>query len=240
VGPMAEQGEPRDASGEDRAGQAPAGPILCDTGAMVVIHAFFRVQFGEAPDLVRGVREGDLEHAAYVADHLEYLITALHHHHEGEDLMLWDELTRRAPACALHVDRMRRQHAEMSHRLDEMQPTIGPWRDAPGTATAAPLLSALEAVLASLAEHLPDEEQEILPPAATAFTQREWDRMGTVARRQTPRNKMWVQLGSMRAALGEPEGDAWMRDELPAPVVLLWRLAGRRSYARHRARLEAA
>ena len=61
----------------------------CDARGMAMIHRMFRSSYGEAPDLVRGIREGDHGHSETVADHLELLSRALHAHHEGEDQRLW-------------------------------------------------------------------------------------------------------------------------------------------------------
>ena len=72
----------------------------CDTSDMNMIHGMFRSILNEAPKLVRSVAQSDTEHAAAVAGHLSDLISGLHNHHHGEDLLLWDELAARAPACA--------------------------------------------------------------------------------------------------------------------------------------------
>ena len=46
-------------------GDIPAGtPKTCDASGMIDIHRMFRRVFGEGPDLVRRVRDGDAEHAA--------------------------------------------------------------------------------------------------------------------------------------------------------------------------------
>ena len=95
-------------------GDIPPGTAkTCDASGMVAIHRLFRHGFGEGPDLVKGVREGDTVHAAAVATQLETMSIGLHAHHEGEDERLWDALDERAPSCATHVERMKAQHAEL-------------------------------------------------------------------------------------------------------------------------------
>jgi hypothetical protein len=82
-----------------------------DTRDMVVVHDSIRRQFGQAPALVRGVASGDTDRAAVVADHLDLLGALLHHHHVGEDRLLWPVLKPRVPAdLADTVARMESQH----------------------------------------------------------------------------------------------------------------------------------
>ena len=88
----------------------------------------FRAGFGEGPQLVAGVRDGDAAHADAVGDHLAALSAMLHGHHEFEDSHLWDALDERAPTCALHVDRMKQQHAQMLVHLGELDAALPAWR----------------------------------------------------------------------------------------------------------------
>jgi hypothetical protein len=67
-----------------------------DTRDMLVVHDSIRRQFGQAPALVRGVAPGDSVRAAVVADHVDLLGALLHHHHAGEDRLLWPVLQ---PPC---------------------------------------------------------------------------------------------------------------------------------------------
>lgn len=82
-----------------------------DTRDMLVVHDSIRRQFGQAPPLIRDVAPGDTDRAAVVADHLELLGALLHHHHVGEDRLLWPVLQPRvSPDAAATVARMETQH----------------------------------------------------------------------------------------------------------------------------------
>ena len=105
-------------------GEIPTGPKTCDASGMAEIHRLFRRGFGEAPDLVRRVREGDAAHTGTVATQLETMSLGLHAHHEGEDLRLWNALEERAPSCAGHVERMKAQHAEMLAHLESLDAAL--------------------------------------------------------------------------------------------------------------------
>ena len=183
-------------------------------------------------------RVGGGHHADVVGDHLGMLSVSLHAHHEFEDDRLWDTLDERAPACALHLGRMKEQHAAMLVHLRALDAALPAWRASGRVTDAAAVLEALDGVNAGLAVHLPDEEEHIVPAMEQVLTQREIDEAGKHGRRATPKGKTWQQLGEILAA--QPDGgDEWLRKHLPAPVRLVWRWVGRPRYAASRAALRA-
>ncbi|ANJ28127.1 hemerythrin domain-containing protein [Agromyces aureus] len=218
-------------------GDAPTpGAKTCDASGMAEIHRLFKVGFGEGPALVTGVGEADAAHADVVGDHLAMLSTSLHAHHEGEDARLWGALEQRAPACAVHVERMKAHHAELLVHLVALDEALPAWRASGRRDDAASVLSALDGVNAALDVHLPDEEANIVPVMERTLTQQEVEWFGEHGRAATPKGKMFVQLGAILAA--QPDGgDEWMRRNLPAPVRGIWRAFGRRTYERNRAQL---
>lgn len=217
-------------------GDAPVAKT-CDASGMIDIHRMFRRSFGEGPALVRGVAVGDVAHAEVVAVQLSTTSLGLHAHHEGEDERLWDALQERAPSCAIHVERMKEQHAVMLVHLTELDAALPAWRRSASAQAAAPVLAALDGINAALDVHLPDEEVNIVPVMETTISQKEVDWYAEHGRRSVPKGQMWNQLGEILAA--QPDGgDAWMRKHLPAPVRVLWRWTGRSTYEKHRAALE--
>lgn len=209
----------------------------CDASGMVEIHRMFRAGFGEGQTLIDGVREGDTAHAAVVADRLNALSVGLHGHHEYEDGKFWDPLTERAPACALHVERMRSQHAEMLVHLRVLDAALPVWRASGRSEDAAPLGAALTGINAALAEHLPDEELTVVPVMESVLTQREVDAASEHGRRTTPKGQMFPMLGHILAA--QPDGGGeWLDKHLPRPVRFVWRHYGRRQYKKNRRALE--
>jgi hypothetical protein len=221
---------------DGRAGAAAPRRGPCDASGMIEIHRMYRAGFREAPQLVAAVADGDATHADRVGDHLAMLAVSLHAHHEFEDEHLWDTLDERAPACALHVDRMRQQHAQMLVHLTALDRALPAWRSSGRVADAAAVTEALHGVDAGLAAHLPDEEEHIVPAMEQVLTQREIDAAGRHGRRATPKGKTFAQLGAILAA--QPDGGReWQRKHLPAPVRLVWRLVGRSRYEAGRAAL---
>jgi len=207
----------------------------CDTSDMLTIHALFRRAFTDAPGLVRGVEPGDTARAALVADHVGEVAEALHHHHETEDELLWDRLEQRAPACALHVGRMRSQHAAMAGLLGTLDTALDAWERDPGAETRDRLAEALDDVRDALLRHLGDEEDAILPTASTVMTPREWGALHERGMASVPRERLLLQLGWILDVVPPDERAGWLRSNLPAPARLLWRLVGRRRFAAHRA-----
>lgn len=211
----------------------PRGEKTCDARGMAEIHRLFKAGFGEGAALVNGVAEADAAHADVVGDHLAMLSTSLHAHHEGEDARLWGPLEQRAPACAMHVERMKAHHAELLVHLVALDAALPAWRVSGRTADAASVLGALDGVNAALAVHLPDEEANIVPVMERTLTQAEVDWFGEHGRKATPKGKTFEQLGAILAA--QPDGgDEWMHEHLPAPVRVIWRAFGRRAYERNR------
>lgn len=215
-------------------GGVPEPPRTCDASGMAMIHRYFRSGFGTAPDLVRGVRAGDAEHAEAVAAHLQVLSVALHAHHEGEDARLWSALEERSPACGVHVVRMKEQHAAMLGPLEELDAALPAWRAS--AVDPAAVLAALNGINAALAVHLPDEETNIVPVMENTLTQKEVDWFGEHGRNATPKGQTWNVLGEILAA--QPDGGTEFLRELPPPARILWRLSGKRKYERSRAVLE--
>ncbi|MGO4103372.1 hemerythrin domain-containing protein [Leifsonia sp. YAF41] len=225
---------PEDGTGGS--GTGASGVKTCDASGMAEIHRMFRAGFAEGPTLVRGVAEGDAAHAENVGDYLSMLSIALHAHHEGEDTMLWDRLEGRAPSCAVHVARMKQQHAEMLVHLKELDASLPAWRASGRAAEAPSVAAALDGINAALAVHLPDEETNIVPVMETVLAPADVDALSEHGRHATPKGKTFIQLGAILAA--QPDGGVeWQHKHLPAPARMIWRLVGKSKYEKYRAAL---
>ena len=91
-----------------------------DGREMVAVHDMLRREFALMPGLVAGVAAGDHDRAQIVGDHIEALMTVLHHHHRSEDEFVWPLLLNRcAESVAPLVGLMEDQHervATLGHR----------------------------------------------------------------------------------------------------------------------------
>ncbi len=211
------------------------GARTCNTQDMVMVHRIFRYMFKDAPDLVRAVADGDTERAGIVGGHILFLTQSLHNHHHTEDEYLWDDLEARAPSCALHVGLMRKQHADVAVLIDQVQAALPAWEASASVEERDRVADLVGDNRDVLEVHLGNEEDLILPVAATSFTQAEWDRLGEHATDEIPKDMMLIQLGWMLEALGPEVGGAFLKRELPLPVRLIWATVGKRKFARHKA-----
>ncbi|MGO1802187.1 MAG: hemerythrin domain-containing protein [Microbacteriaceae bacterium] len=215
------------------------GPKKCDASGMIEIHRMLLHSFQEAAVLVDAVAEGDNRHAARVGTQLQLISTALHAHHEGEDARLWNKLEARAPACALHVERMKQQHADMLIHLRSLDVSVPPWQLTASKAAAVPVLKSLHATAQALTEHFPDEEENIVPVIEQVIRRSEERWFGKHGRAATPKGQTWNMLGAILVA--QPDGGtAWLKKNLPWPARLAWKFRGARRYRRYRAGIEAS
>ena len=64
---------------------------------MAIGHRLVRQAYAEAARLVRARPTPSSGRVTFLADHIDFGIAALHHHHEGEDEMLYPKLIERVP-----------------------------------------------------------------------------------------------------------------------------------------------
>jgi iron-sulfur cluster repair protein YtfE (RIC family) len=211
-----------------------------DTQEMVVVHRVFRRELRLMPGLIRAVGDGDdRARAAVLTEHLSDVTNGLHHHHAGEDELLWPPLLARVSPQAELVHQMQQQHEQLAVFLDRIRQLTPRW----GSEAAADVRDELAVVVAqasaALDEHLSAEEREILPLVARHVTQAEWDALGEYGRQVIPKNsKAFVFIGMILEDATPQERVAFL-NLLPRPVRWAWRLLGRRIHRRAMARIRA-
>jgi len=219
-------------------GPLPAGQHAgCDTSGMILVHRIFRWLYRELPQLVREVEPGDTARSAVVGRYAHLDFFALHMHHETEDVVLWDRLATREPACTLHVGQMRAQHAEVAVRLARIEPQLEPWVVTADPGLRDAFATDIEALRDLLSAHLGQEEDDILPVAAEVMSQQEWDFMEEhtratlmAHRKELGKDVMSLQVGLLIASVPEAEREEWVRANVPAPIRLLYALLMKRRY----------
>jgi hemerythrin-like domain-containing protein len=210
-----------------------------DTREMVVVHTAFRREYQEAPALVRSVAPGDRARTARVADHLQLMLDMLHHHHTGEDRLLWPKLLARVPAeLAPTVELMERQHDGIHAEMDRTAAALARWRSSADPADRDALAGAMERLNPLLAEHLADEEERVLPLAARSLTQAEWDELGEAGLAAVPKKHLPMVFGMLMKD-GDPAVLRAMIGHAPPPVRVVVPRVAPRLYARYRRRLGA-
>ena len=208
-----------------------------DTRDMVVVHTAFRREFGLAPALVRGVAPGDQRRADVVADHLEMLTAMLHHHHAGEDRLLWPKLHERVAAdIAPVVSLMEQQHERIHAANDRVVADLARWRVGASETDREALAAGLDEVDAALVEHLAAEEEQLLPIAARHLTPAEWGQLGEEGMGGLKKRQLPLVFGMLQYQ-GDPEVIAMMLSHAPAPARLLMPFLAPRAFRRYATRV---
>lgn len=202
------------------------------------MHRMFRREYGLAPVLVRGVAPGDRERAALVAAHLTELGTMLHHHHLGEDELVWPKLHERTPVSVDLVRRMETQHEHVAGLLEQLDGLLPAWAAEADRTQRDSLAAVLEALGSALEEHLGEEEREVLPLIEQHMTAAEWDELGARAVAVIPKPRMLVLFGYVLEG-ASPDEQRMMLSVLPPPVRLIYRAVGRRKHEKERDRIRA-
>jgi hemerythrin-like domain-containing protein len=211
--------DPCDGRGARGGDVTAAEPI--DVRDMAIVHRTFRNAFSESARLVRANPTPSPGRVTFLADHIDFAVGMLHHHHESEDQLLYPLLIERAPEEAATTERIEHQHRDVTAAIDAVTSAGALWRGQPSGSTGEQLASALDALNATLEPHLDDEEQQVVPLAAVTLTRHEWEAMGEAARASIPRSRMPVAFGMLLEPLDEADR-AYMKAQLPAPVRLLF------------------
>ena len=210
------------------------GDSMIDTVDMLFAHRVFRRELRNAPELIGGVESGDTKRSALIADHLGYMVAALHHHHAAEDELLWPPLHARVPTSELKIQQMEDDHAAIAESVGEVQITRTHWGKSADPGLAAQLIAATEALSARVDAHLEDEEQNILPLIAQHITAAEWKDCVKRGAEFLPKNKLaLVFLGITLQNLTPVE----QRQFLAGIPTALWKLLGQRTFNSYRTKL---
>ena len=196
-----------------------AQPI--DVRDMAIVHRTFRNAYEESARLVRAAPSPSPGRVTFLADHIDFGIAALHHHHEGEDELLYPKLIQRVPEQAPMTEQVEHEHLAIKTALEAASAACAAWRQRPSAETGEALAAALDHLNAVVQPHLDDEENKVVPLAAVTLTQREWDAMGKQGVAWIPRNKRGIAFGMILVPLGDADR-AYLMRSLPAPVRMLY------------------
>ena len=199
---------------------------------MAIVHRMFRRAYDEAARLVQAAPTPSPGRVTFLADHIDFGLAALHHHHEGEDELLYPKLIERAPEQAPMTEQVEHEHQVIATALDAAMAACATWRQRPSAETGEALAVALDHLNEVVQPHLDDEEQKVVPLAAVTLTQEEWDAMGRRGMNSVPRNKRGIAAGMMLEPLDAADR-AYMMKHMPAPVRLLFPLLVERPWNKY-------
>jgi len=207
-----------------------------DTYEMVFVHNCFRRQFHALPGLVLGVRDGETTRARTVVDFVDELTAMLHHHHSGEDDLMWPLLLHRAPMDSALILRMEEQHERIAEIYQQAGALARDFAASADPSCREELAHALTDLAAGLDEHLADEENLVLPLVEEVMTVAEWAALNERGRAGMPKNRQLVYLGFLLQA-NTPERGREFLANMPLPVRVLWIVVGRGAFARDHRRI---
>ncbi len=199
---------------------------------MVVVHRVFRRELRSIPELVRGTPAGDLSRATVVAGHARLVLSGLHLHHTGEDDLLWPLLLERSAQSVPVVERMQGQHASIDPLIERLDTVLARWEAEARPAVATEVAGLLDRLRGLVIDHLDDEEQAVLPMAATLITPEEWAAVGKAGVAKMSRAELPLMFGCVMEDASEPERRELL-GSLPMAARLLMRWWGLRHYRRY-------
>lgn len=201
------------------------------TEEMVIVHTVFRTHLSALPELLSAVPDGDQRRATELNDWLTELLTGLHHHHVGEDELMWPLLVSRAPQDRVLVLRMEEQHSRIADLVSACHREGATFADSGARHDGTTLATTLRALNDTLAEHLSDEERHVLPLVEQLMSVAEWQVLADRGNASIPKDRRLVFLGFMLYT-ATPEQRSLLMTGLPFPARILWRLVGKREFAR--------
>lgn len=219
------RGTPEHADPELSSPTVPAAELV-DVRDMLVVHQAMLREFRLAPAAVERVQLGASRRAAAVDRHLGFLCDLLHHHHEGEDSLLWPPLRDRLPSTAItYLDAAESQHIEIDAALHRVAAARALWRGDPDESNRTGLVTDLEHLYTILKAHLDLEERALLPLAAALLTGAEWRAIGDAAAAALPKTTLVLAFGMFAYDADPAVLKAMLASAPPLPRMLIPRIA---------------
>ena len=213
-----------------------AGSQPIDVRDMAIVHRTFRSAYAESAQLVRARPTPSPGRVTFLADHIDFGLEMLHHHHASEDLLLYPLLLERVPEQAAMTEEVAQEHHLVQGALDSAVSACATWRRHPTAETGEALAASLDHLNVVLQPHLDDEEQQVVPLAAVTLTQEEWDAVGEHSSAHIPRDKRALAFGMLLEPLDEDDR-AFMKRHLPPPVRMLYPFLIQRPWTKYAATL---
>lgn len=196
------------------------GTYSTDTNDMRAVHGALLSSFGSADALVAGA--GSDRVAVHTASSfLGNVVEFLHVHHQGEDVLIYPVLKERCPANRGLLTRIEDQHRLLDEPMADARLALDAWRSEPTSATADRIVGSFSLVRETLAPHLTEEEDEVLPLASAYLSPEEWAQLPGHAMSIFAGDKPWLALGLVREGLPEQQRGEMLAG-MPPPLQQLW------------------
>ena len=98
---------------------------------MRIVHITFRNAYDESARLVRASPTPSPGRVTFLADHIDFGVEMLHHHHDSEDLLLYPTLIERVPEQASVTEEVAHEHQLVADAIDAVSTACAAWRRQP-------------------------------------------------------------------------------------------------------------
>ncbi|WP_436529599.1 hemerythrin domain-containing protein [Actinoplanes sp. HUAS TT8] len=204
------------------------------TREMVMIHRVFRREAAQLQQYVGAVRTGDVARARQLAGVVREYIGGLHHHHSGEDELIWPLLHERARVHDDLVTTMEKQHEALDGTLSVIQELLARWEHGAGEVDRDDLVIAFAEHQRVLQDHLADEETLVMPLVEEHLSLPEWELVGKNGLEGLPKDRVFLALGAILEEATPEERTEFMK-KVPLAGRIAWKLIGARQYRNWRA-----
>jgi hypothetical protein len=147
-----------------------SGPA--DTRIMGIVHSALRRDLARTRAELTTTPYPDGEQRVAIADHLRWMMTFLHRHHESEDAFLYPLVRSRDDSAAVLLDEMDQDHQSILPAMDGLEAAAANYRESGDG--REPVLAAVDTLEDVLLPHLDREENEMMPIASANVTKAEW------------------------------------------------------------------
>jgi hemerythrin-like domain-containing protein len=141
-----------------------------DTRMMRIVHTALRRDLART-QVALAEQPGDVRRTA-LAEHLLWMMSWLHLHHESEDEHLYPMVRSRRPEAGALLDEMDADHQRILPAMADVERAATQY--ATTAAARDDVATAVDSLLDSLLPHLEREEEELMPVVSATITDREW------------------------------------------------------------------
>jgi uncharacterized protein YndB with AHSA1/START domain len=142
-----------------------------DMRVMGIVHRALRRDLGRARELLAVEAAVTTGQRVALGEHLVWLMSLLHEHHQGEDRGLWPRVRANNPLAGPLLDAMDHDHHALAPGMAAVEQAAQDFRRG---GPARPVLDALDRLEGTLLPHLQREEDQMMPVVSATLTQREW------------------------------------------------------------------
>jgi hemerythrin-like domain-containing protein len=208
-----------------------------DGREMFMVHDMLRREFALMPALVSDVTVGNRDRAETVGDHIDTVVTVLHHHHRTEVRYVWPVLLERcAESLAPLLHLVECQHEQVAVLGYQVEKALSTWRDGVSAESRDDLIDALHLLNLSMREHLSDEEESIVPLMEQHVTAAEWSEMVAKAAAGSDPEQLPLEFGMLMYE-GDPEIVDLAIARMPPHAGTVIRQLAARNFAEHSQRV---